>query len=123
MMGEMMDAPFTKKEQILLFFNLLSVLKQQALNSKKQILLLVIFLIITLFLLYKNFWSRKIPQQHYYKDGEFTEEQVLEKEGFISLSELIKRLFQEDKFESLKPHGELPVEKGKKGRSNPFIPF
>jgi hypothetical protein len=104
------------------------MLKQQALTQKKQFFLLVvliIFLTATVFLLYKNFWSKKglriSPEQSFiFKEplGESFEE-----EGFIPLSELTKRLFQEDKFKVLEPHGKLPVKVGKTGRSNPFMPF
>ena len=108
--------------------NSYKMLKQQTATQKKQFFLLavlVIFLTATLLLLYKNFWSTK-SINFFSQQGFIFKEPLgtpLEEGMFVPLSELTEQLFQEAKFKTLELHGKLPVEAGKTGRSNPFMPF
>jgi hypothetical protein len=102
------------------------MLKPQPMSRKKLTLLLVVllfFLSATIFLLYKNFLVKKRYFRETFQFGrDSISERILEKE-FAPFSKLINDLFQREDFKFLKIHGQLPVEKGETGRSNPFMPF
>ncbi len=104
------------------------MLREQPISRKKQSFLLgmlIIILIITGFLIYKFFILEKgagfpfLEKVPIFKESR---EEIISGE-FVPLSELVKKLFENEKFRVLKPHGQLPVEVEKVGRSNPFVPF
>lgn len=92
-------------------------------QKKRQQTLLIIgagLLIIAVLVLYFGFWKKEVaPEQN--QEQEVDIDKDLEKE--LEKIDLDFDFLNQKVLPLLKIHGDIPVEKGEAGRTNPFIPY
>ena len=97
-------------------------------RKRQQILLFVGIgvVIITLLVLYFNFWKKEVPPEEGTSlaipiSQRSQSEQILEEK--LKKIKLDFDFLNDTILSFLKIHGDLPVEKGETGRDNPYVPY